>query len=97
MDHRQHPQDDGQHHVSRLTYFYVFLALAVITAVEIGLAGVGLTRGLLNTLFMLLSLLKAGLVAAFYMHLRQDARSYTYIFGLPAILLAVFAVLATLS
>lgn len=97
MDQTQHTPNHGQHHVSRLTYFYVFLALAVITAVEIGLAGAGLARGLLNTLFMLLSLLKAGLVAAFYMHLKQDSRSYTYIFVLPAILLAVFAILATLA
>jgi caa(3)-type oxidase subunit IV len=77
------------------TYVIVFVVLAVITAVELLLSSpaVSLGRSLLNVLFVILSLGKAALVAAFYMHLRSDNRLYTYIFGLPVILLLVFALL----
>jgi caa(3)-type oxidase subunit IV len=77
------------------TYVIVFVVLALITAIELLLSspGVSLGRSLLNVLFVLLSLGKAALVAAFYMHLRSDNRLYSYIFGLPVILLLVFALL----
>ena len=80
------------------TYVIVFVVLALITAVELLLSTptVNLGRSLLNVLFVLLSLGKAALVAAFYMHLRGDNRLYSYIFGLPVILLLVFALLVVI-
>jgi hypothetical protein len=44
-------------------------------------------------LFLALSLAKAALVAAFYMHLRRDNRVYTIIFLLPVLLFVTFALL----
>jgi cytochrome c oxidase subunit IV len=44
--------------------------------------------------FLVLSLFKASMVAAYYMHLRSDSRLYTYILIAPAILLLVFTVIA---
>ncbi|NIS82068.1 MAG: hypothetical protein GTO14_18095 [Anaerolineales bacterium] len=80
---------------TRLVYGAVFLVLAVITVVEVWLSssGVGLSRQVLTPIFFVFSLGKAGLVAAFYMHLRSDARFYTFIFLLPVILLLLFAYL----
>jgi caa(3)-type oxidase subunit IV len=78
-----------------LGYAVVFLVLAVITGIELGVKGLGLPRAATNVLFLLLSLGKASLVAAFYMHLRRDNRIYTAVFVLPVILFVVFA-LATI-
>ncbi len=80
-------------------YAVVFVALAVITAVEIflSLPTTNIARQILTPLFIVLSLGKATLVAAFYMHLRSDSRLYTIVFILPALLLLVFAILATVS
>jgi caa(3)-type oxidase subunit IV len=80
-------------------YAVVFIALAVITGIEIflSLPSTNLSRQILTPLFIILSLGKATLVAAFYMHLRDDSKFYTLVFILPALLLLVFALLATVS
>ena len=74
-------------------YGAVFLLLAVMTGVELGLKYVNLRSEALAPMFLALSLGKAGLVAAFYMHLRRDNRFYTVIFVLPVLMLVVFALL----
>lgn len=80
-------------------YAAVFVVLGLITAVEIflSLPSTNISRQILTPIFVILSLGKATLVAAFYMHLRDDSRFYTIIFILPALLLLIFAVLATVS
>ena len=77
----------------RAVYVRVFLALALITAVEVALSSLELARQVLTPLFLVLSLGKAALVAAFYMHLRSDARVYTLILLVPAVMLVGFALL----
>ncbi len=76
-----------------LGYGGVFLLLAVLTGIELGLKNLNLRSDMLAPLFLALSLGKAGLVAAFYMHLRRDNRFYTVIFVLPVLMLVVFALL----
>ncbi|MGD2058432.1 MAG: cytochrome C oxidase subunit IV family protein [Anaerolineales bacterium] len=85
--------------VSVRVYAVVFVVLGAITAFEIflSLPSTGVARQILTPLFVVLSLSKASLVAAFYMHLRGDSRFYTIVFVLPALLLLVFALLATIS
>ena len=77
------------------TYALVFVALAIITLVELLLSspGIALARSILNTLFIVLSLAKATLVAGFYMHLRGDNRFYSYVFLVPVVLFLAFALL----
>jgi caa(3)-type oxidase subunit IV len=77
----------------------VFVVLAVITAVEVLLASpsMGISGSLRSGVFLLLSIGKAALVAAFYMHLRSDSRLYLYIFLIPVVLLIVFAYVMALS
>lgn len=79
------------------TYLVVFLGLAVITGVEIGLATVGLSRSFRAPIFVVLSLAKASLVAAFYMHLRSDSRFFTAIFVTPVVLILAVAVLFVIA
>jgi caa(3)-type oxidase subunit IV len=80
-------------------YLGVFLVLAVITIVEILLASprFRLFGGVQTGVFLILSLSKASLVAAFYMHLRTDSKLYTLIFLLPVALLLLFASLMLVS
>ncbi len=84
---------------SARTYILVYLGLVIVTAFELfllsSLSPFG--RGTVTPLFLLFMLIKAALVAAFYMHLRYDTRLYTFIFLVPVILLSVFAFLAVIS
>ena len=93
------PSAESPHLTSRRTYALVFAALASVTLVELLLSqpSISAGRGALNSLFLLLSLTKASLVAAFFMHLRTDSRLYTYTLVLPLILLLIFAYLASIS
>ncbi len=89
----------GKSRRSARIYGMVFLVLAAITAIEVGLSASSLDvpRRLVTALLLLFSLGKASLVAAFYMHLRSDSRLYTYVFLLPIILLVAFAYLMVIS
>ncbi|MEW6567658.1 MAG: cytochrome C oxidase subunit IV family protein [Chloroflexota bacterium] len=71
-----------------LTYLIVFLILALLTAVELFVAGAGLPRSVTRPAFLLFSLSKATLVAAFYMHLRSDSSLYRIILAAPALMVA---------
>ena len=80
-------------------YFAVFIVLAVITAVMTTVeimdfeARFGIARSVINTVFIILSLIKAVLVAMYYMHLKFDSRLYTYLFVSPMILLILLVVI----
>ncbi len=75
----------------RMTYAIIFLILAAMTAIEIALSLLRVDPGLRTPAFLVLSLAKATLVAAFFMHLRHDSRLYTFIFIVPVILFVLFA------
>ena len=62
----------------RPNYVGVFVVLAVLTLVEIGVTYLPLPR---IPILVPLALLKAALVAMFYMHLRFDRRIFTTLFA----------------
>jgi caa(3)-type oxidase subunit IV len=69
----------------RPNYILVFLALAVITAVEVFF--VTLFPGLPKAPFLLaMSFIKVALVVLYFMHLKTDNRWYALIFLLPFLL-----------
>jgi cytochrome c oxidase subunit 4 len=78
---------------ARPRYGVIFLGLVVLTLIELGVSVLRVPAPLSTGVYLILSALKAGLVAAFYMHLREDSRLYTAVFVLPALLLLVFALL----
>src|SRR4030065_1620518 len=81
----QAPQEmEHSANAGRLGYGGVFLLLALVTALEVWLGSVGVLRSVRTALFLVLSLFKAGMVAAYYMHLRTDSRLYAYILIAPA-------------
>ena len=92
-------QPAGETHPSTRVYVVVFVVLALMTAVELALSldYFVIPRNFLTPLFLAGALIKASLVAAFYMHLKYDTKFYTYIFVIPVLLLIVFAIMATIS
>lgn len=77
----------------RPRYGLIFIGLVAVTLVELAISIVRVPSPLSTALYLLSSGLKAGLVAAFYMHLREDSRLYTVVFIVPVLLLLVFALL----
>jgi caa(3)-type oxidase subunit IV len=63
----------------RLSYLGVFGILAALTAVEVGVTYLPLPR---IPVLVPLALIKAALVALFYMHLKSDRRLFSVIFGM---------------
>jgi cytochrome c oxidase subunit 4 len=77
-------------------YLTIFLALGVLTAVEIGIAFVGLPRLATIIALIVLALWKALLVALYYMHLLFEPRRLWLVVSAP-LPLAVILVLAVLT
>jgi cytochrome c oxidase subunit IV len=87
-------------HATVSTYVRVAVVLAIVTAIEVAaLYTPGVSNALLVPALIGLSILKFGLVVAFFMHLRYDSRILTALFVGPlliasAIILAVMALFA---
>ncbi|MGD0002708.1 MAG: cytochrome C oxidase subunit IV family protein [Anaerolineaceae bacterium] len=62
---------------SRRTYLVVFCALALLTALEVTVTHLPIPR---LPVLIPLALIKASLVALFYMHLRFDRKVFTVVF-----------------
>lgn len=83
-------QSTGAHPQPR--YLLVFGALALLTAVEVGAAFVGLPRAWTIIVLVALAIWKAGLVALYFMHLRYEPNGVRVLAIapiIPAILLVV--------
>lgn len=82
-----------EHHDKR-PYIKVFVALGVLTAVEVGVASLHLLpRPLTIILLVILAAAKVLLVALFYMHLRYDNTILAIIGGFPFFLAMVMALI----
>ena len=77
-------------------YLFVFIVLAVLTAILTGVelmhqSGViNWLRPTLNIFFLSISVIKAILVAMFYMHLKTESFLYAVLFGVPVWFAVVF-------
>lgn len=76
-------------------YMMVFVALAVLTAIELGVAFVGLSQIATMLVLIALALWKAALVGLYYMHLRWEPKPLHLILMsvLPLPFILVLAVL----
>lgn len=91
-------EEHGEEHPSALEYVQIGVILAIITAAEVALYYLDLDFTLLVTLLGLLSLVKFGLVALWFMHLKFDASLFTILFASGmfltfAVFIAVIAML----
>ncbi|HLF88567.1 MAG TPA: cytochrome C oxidase subunit IV family protein [Anaerolineales bacterium] len=74
-------------------YIRVFVGLAVLTAIEVAVAGLALDDALRIFILLGLAAVKAALVALFYMHLRYDHRLLAVIGGFPFLLVVIMLII----
>lgn len=85
-----------QGHPSNSQYVSVFLALAVLTSLEVAIYYMDLNTITLVTGLLIFAACKFALVVAFFMHLRFDNRLFTSFF-VGGLVMAVAAFLAVLT
>ncbi len=64
-------------------YVLVFIALAILTAVEVAVTQLPVPKA---PILIPLSVAKASLVALFYMHLRSDRKIFSAVFGMGIVI-----------
>ena len=92
--HAEHASHDGSHTKPNSFYIKVAVALAVITAVEVGLYYLDIGKLYLPTLLVLMAI-KFGTVVSLFMHLRFDNKIFSWLFY-SGLFLAVFVYIAAL-
>ncbi|MBI5565456.1 MAG: cytochrome C oxidase subunit IV family protein [Chloroflexi bacterium] len=84
-------------HVPARTYLGVFLALAVVTGIEVVITSYITDRTLAVIVLLALAAAKALLVMMFFMHLKYDTKTYSLFLLFPlfmAVLLAAVVLVA---
>jgi cytochrome c oxidase subunit 4 len=76
----------------RKTYFKIFVVLTVLTAIEVGLAVSHLNRFVMITLLCALAIVKAALVAMFFMHLRFERKTLALVVLTPIVLAGILII-----
>jgi cytochrome c oxidase subunit IV len=74
-------------------YMAVFYALFFLTVVEVGIAYARLPKLFMVSSLVILALVKASLVAMYFMHLRFEKRTLGLIAIIPPILLVMFVII----
>ena len=79
-------------HASIATYLKIAAILSAVTALEFGVIYVRRLAPILIPLLITLSAGKFALVVMFFMHLRYDSRTLTFLFVAPLLLATALAV-----
>jgi caa(3)-type oxidase subunit IV len=93
--HDHHQKTEAKAH-KQPNYLGVFFALAVLTATITAIelmaqnGAINWPRPVLNSVYLTMSIIKALLVAMYYMHLKVDSLLYTVLFGMPVLFAIVF-------
>jgi cytochrome c oxidase subunit 4 len=85
-DHESHGAEHA--HPGGKEYVAIATILTVLTAVEVAIFYIPSMRPMMVPSLLTLSALKFALVAMFYMHLKFDARLFSWLFVVPMILAA---------
>jgi cytochrome c oxidase subunit 4 len=86
-----HYHDQSPAHRRHTNPVLVFGILTIATLLEVAVTLFHLPKNVLVPILLAIAFVKAGLVAAYYMHLRYEHWVYTVIFVTPA-LFAVFLI-----
>jgi cytochrome c oxidase subunit 4 len=73
-------------------YMHVFWALLVLTLAEVGIFYLNLPTTLMIICLVVMALVKAGLVAAYFMHLAMEKRTLALIVVSPLVLSAIIII-----
>lgn len=79
------------HQTGRKIYWRVWFQLLVITVAEIIVAFLPISHSLMALLFTIMALMKASLIAGYFMHLRFEKLGLVYSIVLPLILIVALA------
>lgn len=79
-------------HINRKEYWVIFVALAVLTIIEVGVVEVPIGKTAIIAALIGLAVVKAAIVALFYMHLNHDTTVMKWSIALPLSIPAVYAV-----
>ncbi len=79
----------GVHSEDYRIYSVVWLWLLILTLIELGAVLVHVPRGLLVVLLLIMALMKAALIIAYFMHLRYERLSLVYAVVTPMFFLAI--------
>ncbi|HXF81186.1 MAG TPA: cytochrome C oxidase subunit IV family protein [bacterium] len=80
-----HIEHSGGYRIYAVTWFW----LLVITLVELAIVLLHVPKLVLATALIVMALLKAGLIVAYFMHLRYERLSFVYAVLVPMVFLAV--------
>ena len=78
-------------HVNRKQYWVIFVALAVLTLLEVGVVYTPIGWGLMVSALIGLAVSKAALVGLFYMHLKHETRVLKLTVAIPMATPALYA------
>ena len=79
------------------TYITIFIALAVLTLIEVGLTMIGMPKTPMVILLIALALVKAGLVAVYFMHLKYDSGFLSVIAYAPLAVASILILMLSLE
>mgnify|MGYP000412346899 CR=1 FL=1 len=90
-DHTIDAHDDHEHHPSTRTYWLTFLALLILTAVEVAWSYLGLSGVALVVPLLAMMVVKFLIVGGVFMHLQTDMKVlngywFTLVFGTATVL-----------
>ena len=91
-----HGAGDAHAHPTDLSYVKIGLFLAFLTGAEVSTYSFGLHGAWVVVLLIMVMVVKFGVVAAFFMHLRFDKKILTWVFY-AGLTLAVLVYIAVLS
>lgn len=85
---------DHEHKPNRKEYYVIFVALLVLTVLEVAVAQVpGISKTLMRLSLVGMALAKAGLVAMFYMHLKHETKVLRLTVAIPLATPMLYAVI----
>lgn len=84
---------ESKHQIKRI--MKILVLLSIVTVVEVGLGllfSYSWPRPLLNTIFLVLTLVKAGYIVAVFMHLGDEIKSFIWLVLVPLVLFIWFII-----
>lgn len=94
-----HSEEEGKK--VRKTIWAIFWVLLAVTSVEVGLGltwkSLGLAWGFVKWTFIILTLVKAYYIVAYYMHLKHEYKNFIYAVAIPYIVLVVYLIVMVLA
>jgi cytochrome c oxidase subunit IV len=79
------------------SYLKIFGALFILTVIEVAVAQIHMPYGMLVILLVALALVKAGLVAVYFMHLKYESRFLSVIAYAPLAVASILILLVSLE